>query len=229
MKILHLIIAESSLETVPDEIVHHPVIRRDAMRRGKDPHKILLDRSRHHEAMKYLKDSHKRGRPDIVYLTLQVTQYTPLNSLGMLRTYVHTLNDYLIFIDPRTRVPHNYYNFVGLFEQLFEIGKVPPEGEPLIILKKGTLKDLVREINPDIAILLDDVKGREETFKNVINKILSYEKPCIIIGGFPHGAFREETYSIADDIVRVGKYRYTTFLITAKILTYLENKLGIEI
>ncbi len=228
MKILHLIIAESSLETVPDEIANHPIIRKDAKRRGKDPHKILLDRSRHHEAMKFLKDSHKRGRPDIVYLTLQVTQYTPLNEVGMLRTYVHTLNDYVIFIDPRTRVPHNYYNFVGLFEQLFEIGRVPPQGEPLIWLRKSSLRDLLNDIKPDITILLDDVKGELSTFRDLVNELAKYEDPCIIVGGFPHGSFSEDTYKIADKIIRLGKFTYTTLVIVSKILTYLENVLGIE-
>ncbi|NPA69209.1 MAG: hypothetical protein GXO26_00200 [Crenarchaeota archaeon] len=228
MKVLHLIIAESSLETVPEEIANHPVIRRDAKKRGKDPRKILLDRSRHHEAMKFLENAHKRGRPDIVYLTLQVTQYTPLNEVGMLRTYVHTLNDYVIFIDPRTRIPHNYYNFIGLFEQLFEIGRVPPYGDPLIWLRKGSLKDLLNNIKPDITVLLDDVKGVESTFRDFVDELIRYENPCIIVGGFPHGQFSEDTYKIVDKVVRLGRFTYTTLVIVSKVLTYIENSLGIE-
>ncbi|NPA23937.1 MAG: hypothetical protein GXO23_06570 [Crenarchaeota archaeon] len=228
MNVLHLVIAESSLETVPKEIADHPIIQRDAWRRRRDPSKIILDRSRHHEAMTRLEDSHKRGRPDIVYLTLQVTQYTPLNVIGMLRTYIHTINDYLIYIKPQTRIPHNYNNFIGLFEQLFEIGRVPPQGEPLIWLERGKIRTLLDKIRPDIVFLLDDVKGRESSFREFATRLLTYDEPCIIVGGFPHGSFSEDTYSIANEIVRLGKHRYTTLVITAKLLTHIESILNIE-
>ena len=228
MRILNLVLAESALETVPPEIAHHNVIVRDAKRRGKDPTRLILDRARHHAAMKTLPNAHKRGRPDIVYLTLQVTQYTPLNTSGMLRTYVHTIRDYVLVIDPRTRIPHNYNNFIGLMEQLFEIGQVPPQGEPLIKLEKMSLRDLILKINPDTVILLDDVRGEKITFRDLIDIILKFDRPCVIIGGFPHGEFSVETYSLASKIVKIGEYRYNTFLIVAKLLTYLENALGLE-
>ncbi len=228
MKLLHLVIAESALETVPDEIANHPVIVREAKRRNVEPKYIILDRSKHHIAMKSLNKSHKRGRPDIVYLTLQVTQYTPLNIKGLLRTYVHTINNKVLVINPETRIPHNYNNFIGLIEQLFKIGRVPPHGKPLIVLKEMSIKDLINTIRPTSTILLDDIKGIESTFKDVVKLIIREEEPCVIIGGFPHGEFEPDTYSIADQVVKIGKFNYTTQLITCKLLTYLERELGIE-
>ncbi len=228
MKLLNLVIAESALETVPPEIATHESIVRDARKRGKDPTKIILDRARHHAAMRNLPYSHKRGRPDIVYLSLQVTQYTPLNLKGMLQTYVHTIRDYVLIINPRTRIPHNYNNFIGLMEQLFEIGQVPPEGEPLIALRKMSIRELVRNISPDVVILLDDVRGRRCTFRELCNMLTISNLPCVIVGGFPHGEFSEETYQVADEILRIGDFKYNTFLVIAKLLTYLEFALGLE-
>ncbi len=223
-----MILAESALETVPPEIASHEIILRDARRRGRAPTSIVLDRARHHAAMKNLPYSHKRGRPDIVYLTLQVTQYTPLNLRGLLRTYVHTIRDYVLIVDPSTRVPHNYNNFIGLIEQLFETGRVPPRGRPLITLKKMKLRELIESLRPDLILLLDDVRGRQSTFRDVVGEIVSRDSPCVLVGGFPHGEFSEETYSLAHMIVKIGNYSYNTFIIVAKLLTYLENALGIE-
>ena len=228
MKTLHLIIAESALETIPKEIINHPQILKDAKRRGKDPRFMILDRSRHHEAMKNLKDSHKRGRPDIVYLSLQVTQYTPMNSAGLLRTYIHTIDNKVIFIDPTTRIPRNYNNFIGLIEQLYKLSRVPPTGKPLLTLRNMNLKELIDYINPSVVILLDDVKGIEITFRDLVNQIINLEYPCVIVGGFPHGEFSEFTYSIVDKVYKIGKNVYSTFLIISKLITYIENRIGLE-
>ncbi|MEM4418885.1 MAG: 16S rRNA methyltransferase, partial [Candidatus Nitrosocaldus sp.] len=61
-----LIIAEASLELVPDEIAWHSAVKKHAKRQGREPKEILLDRSYHHTAMLNLKDAYRRGRPDIV-------------------------------------------------------------------------------------------------------------------------------------------------------------------
>ncbi len=58
----------------------------------------ILDRSYHHAAMKDIADSEKRGRPDIAHLCLLEALGSPLNKEGLLRTYVHTYNDYVISV-----------------------------------------------------------------------------------------------------------------------------------
>lgn len=211
MNILHLIIAESALEVISVK--------------GRLE---VLDRSKHHNLLRRMEKSHKRGRPDIVYLTLQVTQYSPINARGLLRTYIHTIDNHVIYVDPETRIPHNYINFIGLIRQLYQIGRVPPQGKPLLILERLSLKQLIERLKPDTVILLDDIKGRYSTFRELVEQLIKVEKPCVIIGGFPHGTFEETTYELASDIVRIGNFTYNTFLICAKLLTYLEQRLGIE-
>jgi rRNA small subunit pseudouridine methyltransferase Nep1 len=65
--LLNFVLAESALELVPEEIRSKQAVVNDSKRRGLDASEILLDRSFHHSAMTSLKDSEKRGRPDIVH------------------------------------------------------------------------------------------------------------------------------------------------------------------
>ncbi|MEM4586704.1 MAG: 16S rRNA methyltransferase, partial [Desulfurococcaceae archaeon] len=118
-KKLHIALVESALETVPKEIIDHPAVVKNARRRGKKPWEVLLDVSLHYHAMKNLKDWFKRGRPDIVHVTLLEALESPLNRSGLLEIYIHTYGDYVLFIDPETRIPRNYNRFVGLIEQVF--------------------------------------------------------------------------------------------------------------
>lgn len=157
---LHLIIAEAALETIPREIWKHPAVRKYAKKRGKPPSLLLLDLSFHYSAAKKLPDIQKRGRPDITHIALLEALGSPLNRAGMLRVYVHTYNDYVIKIDPSTRLPRNYLRFTGLIEQLFETRKVPPESEkPLLILEQMSIRDLIGEIAPTKVILMSE-KGK---------------------------------------------------------------------
>src|SRR5438093_2042184 len=87
---LNLVIAESALELVPEEIRRSPAVVNDAKRRERDPSKILLDRSLHHAAMVRLKEDYKRGRPDIVFMTLLSDTGTPLFEEGSVKVCVHT-------------------------------------------------------------------------------------------------------------------------------------------
>src|SRR5437016_14453492 len=85
---LSLVIAESALELVPEEIRRSPAVVNDAKRRERDPSKILLDRSLHHAAMVRLKEEYKRGRPDIVHMTLLRIPGAPLYEEGAVQGYV---------------------------------------------------------------------------------------------------------------------------------------------
>ena len=93
MTIIRLILAESSIELVPRDIIGHPSVLKTAKRRGKKPTEILLDISLHYHAMKKLRDRHKRGRPDIVHVSLLEALSSPLNLEGKLEVIVHTISD----------------------------------------------------------------------------------------------------------------------------------------
>ncbi len=223
---LKVVLAESALELVPKSLWSHPVILKSARKRGKKPSEILLDVSLHFQAMRNLPDRFKRGRPDIIHITLLNMLESPLNKKNLLRTYVHTYNDIVVFIRPDIRLPKNYNRFVGLMEQLFTEGKVPPDSDtPLMYLKNLKLKDLINSIDVDHIILLDE-KGERRRVSEIAKKIKD-KKTAIIIGGFQEGEFNEETYEVADEVISIYNEPLPTWIVASRIIQAYEELLGI--
>jgi len=226
LTIIRLILAESSIELVPRDIIGHPSVLKTAKRRGKKPTEILLDISLHYHAMKKLRDRHKRGRPDIVHVSLLEALSSPLNLEGKLEVIVHTISDYVIFIDPSTRIPRNYNRFVGLMEQLLLKGKVPPDSDkPLMTAVSMNFEGLISELGVDGVVLLSE-EGEIVSPGVVCDKALKENLP-IVIGGFPHGDFSESIKTFA-------KYQYSiypkpldTWIVVSRVLSACEKKLGI--
>ncbi|AEK72513.1 ribosome biogenesis protein [Thermococcus sp. 4557] len=188
---LHLVIAEAELEPVPKAILDHPAVVNHARRRGKRPDEILLDSTYHHAAIKKLPDGERRGRPDIVHVCLLNALESIANKEGLLRVYVHTRNDEVIYIKPETRIPRNYNRFVGLMESLFKNRAVPRDLE-LLRIEEKSLEELVEELNPDGVFVMHE-EGRPMGPKDFGKMLGGFENPLVIVGGFPHGDFRSET------------------------------------
>lgn len=223
---LSIILLESALELVPREIWGHPAVLKNAKRRGRKPGETLLDVSLHYHATRKLKDREKRGRPDIIHISLLNALESPLNKEGHLDIYVHTYPGYIIFIKPETRIPRNYNRFVGLMEQLLVKGKVPPDSDkPLIYVKTITLEDLIEQIGAKGLILLDEEGKLERPAK--IAKIALENKYLIGIGGFPHGKFSEKIYNLAIDSYSIYKGSLATWITASRIIEGAENVLGI--
>lgn len=223
---LTIVLAESALETIPQEIWGHPLIKRFSRRRGKHPRLIVLDRSHHHHAMKGLENSMKRGRPDIVHFSLLEALGSPLNKEGLLRVYVHTINDYVISVSPETRLPKNLNRFVGLIEDLFEHSVVPPRGKPLLTLEAKTLSSLVSELKPTYTVIFDK-PGKGKTFEEVASTLAGHERPLVIVGGFPRGEFSKTTLSLADEIVCVDPETLEAWTVVSRIIYEYERVMGL--
>lgn len=219
---LNLVLAEAALETVPEPLWSHPAVRRHSKRQRKPPKQLLLDRSLHHSAMMQLDDNLKRGRPDITHLALLEALGSPLNKEGLLRTYVHTKNDYLITINPNTRLPKNYNRFIGLMEQLFQKQKVPTEGEPLLKLEQKTLKELFKELKADY-ILAFSRNGIPRTIQDAVTNLKSKLNSAVIVGGFPHSHFTEVTVQLADEIVCVDSEMLEAWIVASRAIYEYER------
>ncbi len=223
---LLFVLAESALERVPKELWKHPSVVRTARARRKRPGAILLDRSLHHPAMRNLPNASKRGRPDLVHTTLLAVMGSPLNKEGLLRTYVHTLDGHVIEIDPSTRLPKNYNRFVGLIEQLYEEGQVPPGGPPLLVLRKESISHLVERLKPDRVVIFT-TEGEPKTVEEVIRPLSGLEKPMVIVGGFPHGTFTDETLSLADETARIDPEGLDAWVVASRVVYEFEKALGL--
>ncbi len=187
---LHLVIADAELEPVPESIRDHPAVVNYAKRRGKRPEEVLLDSTYHHAALKKLSDGERRGRPDITHICLLNALESIANKEGLLRVYVHTRNDEVIYIKPETRIPRNYNRFVGLMESLFK-NRVVPRDLELLRMEEKSLKELVEEIGPDGVFVMHE-EGTLTKPAELGKRLASLENPLVVVGGFPHGDFRSE-------------------------------------
>ncbi|MDI9644757.1 MAG: 16S rRNA methyltransferase [Candidatus Verstraetearchaeota archaeon] len=218
-----VIIGEAALETVPKEIAEHPAVVRLAERKGKRPEETLLDISYHYAAMKGLENWERRGRPDITFLTLLSLLERPLNKEGQLQVCVHTRNDRIIRISPETNIPRNYTRFVGLMEQLFSVGRVPPRGRPLMLLEKGNIEDILRGTTHGKVVFLSE-NGKKVKLR-YFEELVKEANPVFVIGGFQRGEFMN-TRS-ADETVSVYKKSLDAWIVGAIVAHELERALGI--
>lgn len=223
---LTLILAEAALEKVPKSLWSHPAVKRHSKRQKKPPQQLLLDRSLHHAAMKKLGENEKRGRPDITHFALLEALGSPLNKEGLLQMYVHTNKDCTITVNPKARLPRNYNRFLGLIEQLFQIGKVPSEGEVLLKLESKKLPKLLAETEADYVMLFSR-KGKPKTVEEAVSSLNKKQRPAIIIGGFPHGHFSKTTLKLADEIVSVDSEMLEAWTLTARVIYEYERILSL--
>jgi len=229
---LTLILAESSIERVPPQLTKQPSVVAHAQRKGKDPAYLILDRSYHHSAMRMLESQHrslsllKRGRPDIAFHVLLQVLGSPLNREGLLKTYVHTVEDKVIQLDPSLRLPRNYDRFIGLLEQLYDRKSVPPDAPALLRLRECTLPRLVEESKASVVVAFSTI-GKPATMKDACSKILLADEPVVLIGGFAHSHFQESTLRLATHIFSIDRESLDAWVVAARII--YEYECGIRL
>ena len=218
-----LIIAETALETIPDEIAVHAAVKNHSRRLQQKSSEILLDRSYHHAAMKRLPNSLKRGRPDIVHFSLMEALATPLFMERKLKVYVHTINDKIITIADNLRIPKSYFRFERLMSSLFRDNIIKSsEGNILMELSNGTFADLVNVIKPNIVIGLSTV-GVQSKAQKVAENASSVDRSCIVVGGFAKGHFSEDVTRYLGPTYAISNIRLEAHVVIARILYEYEK------
>lgn len=215
----NVLLAESALELVPKEIANHPSVVSDARRRNKPVSAILLDKTFHYGAMGKLKDKEKRGRPDLVHFALLSVSSTPIYMEKKVKLFVHTIDDRSIEVVNATRLPKHYLRFRGLFEKLLSSG----ESDGQLILKKWNISTLVDKISPSKTFGLSTL-GNETTLEKFVSKVLIEKRPCVVVGGFPHGHFSEGTRSVLDEVYRIHSSSLETHTVLSWLMYELEKQ-----
>jgi rRNA small subunit pseudouridine methyltransferase Nep1 len=215
-----LILAESSLEIVPKELQNHPSVISYCKRNEKKPSDILLDNSWHFAAMKGIKNEIKRGRPDIVHLTLLAICNTPLYRENKLKVFVHTINEQVISISDHIRLPKSYHRFQGLFEKLFKENKIEADNTTLLELHDMTFEELLTKIKPSKTFGFSTA-GNKSTFQDVAETIT--DGSCIVIGGFQKGHFNEKTLKQFDELKSLHYDSLEAHVVASRILYEYEK------
>jgi rRNA small subunit pseudouridine methyltransferase Nep1 len=226
--LLTLILAESSIELVPNEIAGHPAILRLAQRKKKDPRHLILDRSYHHAAILSLGASGiGRGRPDIAHFSLLLALGSPLNADNQLTCFVHTRDDHVITIDPHARLPRNTDRFTSLLEQLYQSSVVPSSGPALMSLKRESLTSLLNRISSDSIVALTTL-GLPKPMGTVAEELRKAKQPVLVIGGFPVGHFSDQTTTLASQKIRIDRRRLDAWTVVGRALYDYENAIGVK-
>ncbi|MVT13467.1 MAG: 16S rRNA methyltransferase [Euryarchaeota archaeon] len=217
----HLILADSELETVPQELWSHPSVSKQARRRGKRPGAMVLDSNFHHSAIsKYFPgDENRRGRPDIVHYFLLNCLESPLNISGKLRVYVHTRKNQVIFVDPSVKIPKSYNRFIGLIEDLFHNRYVPSAEKPLLKIVEMDIFTLIKNISPSSIFVLNE-KGKSVRIKEILK-----DDEAIIIGGFPSGDFLTNVSQFSN--ISIFERPLPAWVVAFEVISEIERYLGI--
>ncbi len=193
---LHVILLDCALELVPSEISSMKQVQQYARKRNRKPTEILLDQNYLGKSMLKLKEHERRGRPDIVYLSLMTLLESPLCKAGLLSVHLHLYDGRIVEIDSTVRLPRNYDRYVGLIEQLLVKGQVPPTGDPLLRIIDEDLPTLLSKLGETRILALEE--GTPTSTTRLLNLLPeSDDVPVILgVGGFPHGDMRREITSL---------------------------------
>lgn len=209
---ISLILAESALELVPTELLNHPSITSHAKRMQKNPSEMLLDNSWHYAAMKGIKNEIKRGRPDLVHISVLAATDTPLYKQNQIKIYIHTINDYVISLGNNVNIPRSYHRFAGLIENLFIKKTILVDKQMLLKINTESFPELINRIKPSKIVGLS-TKGRPSSFE----KVGRLDDVCFVVGGFQKGHFSESIQSKLDQTYSVGEISYDAHVIIARL------------
>lgn len=219
---LTLILADSELELVPEEVKGHPSVQAAAQRRGTRAVRTVLDSSAHHAAMRGLHDADRRGRPDIVHLFLLTALDSVVSLEGGLRVLVHTRNDEVITIDPETRIMRSFDRFCGLMEQLFRQGNAGPPGRaPLLTLQTNApLAEVVKRTAADRVIALETGGAPVDLAAALPPLAQAHGHVAVILGGFPKGGYRSPVATLAHETWTLHPQMLSVWVAASELLVH---------
>ena len=219
-----IILTESSLELIPKQLHNHPSVISYSKKFKKIPSSTLLDNSWHFSAMKGLENEIKRGRPDIIHLTLLSICTSPAFYENKINVFVHTINNEVISINNNTRLPKSYHRFQGLMEKLFLTKKIESEDEILMQMESSSLSQLISKIKTTQIIGLT-TNGQKNTIEKLIEQI--EENSCILIGGFQKGHFSEETQKSIERSFSINDSSLEAHLVASRLVYEYEKTIFI--
>lgn len=226
--VLTLVLAESSIELVPNEIVHHKTILSWAKRKEKEPGSLILDQSYHHSAILRLgRSGAGRGRPDIAHFSLLLALGSPLNKENELRCFIHTRDNHVITVNPLARLPRNTDRFTSLLEQLYKDSVVPASGTPLMSLKRENLPDLLKDLSSELVVALTRA-GSQEAMEPVASELARARNPVVLVGGFSVGRFSRNTLSLASRSCCIDTRPLEAWTVVGRSVYDYEKAIGLE-
>lgn len=222
--IASFLLFDSNIETVPLSYSRLPQIARLARRFGKEPGDMLLDRSLHHFILKQMPDGLRRGRPDIVHLSILSITDSPAYKEGLVNLVLHTIGGLVITSKEKWRPPRNYMNFLRLFEGLLKDGRVP-KIKPILLARSGDLNDALKLLRPKKVVLFSS-RGRLIDLRRYFESS-SFKDSAFLIGAYPRGEPNRVVLEVADDIVSIYPKVLSSWIVASRVVYELERTVRI--
>jgi len=219
-----IVLFDSNVEAIPSEVAsgRASIRSQDSIKRGKG--QAILDRAVHHFAMRRLPNSERRGRPDIVHVSILSIADSPAYSDGLVNFVVHTVGDKVIVPTTAWRPPRNYRNFLGLMEDLLQFGRAPSTGRAVLRLENSTIKGAVDRTRADRVVLLSshgNLSSLSEEVKGLRSHVVAY-----LVGGYAKGEPRQEVVQLADKIVSIHRSPLSSSTVISRLLYEIEKSIG---
>ncbi|MCL4518471.1 MAG: ribosomal RNA small subunit methyltransferase NEP1 [Thaumarchaeota archaeon] len=218
-----VILEESSIELVPRKYWRDHSCKEVERRFGVSPEFQILDSNFHNRVVSRLKNSQKRGRPDVVHFALLDITSTPLYMNDKIQVIIHTIDGHSIFVGKRVRVPRTLQRFCGVISKILSESQNEAEMKHFEFAPNQTTAELISSIKKDRTIALSS-QGIRTDLSTLVSETQSENKSTAwIIGGFPHGHFEESSRAIFDRLLSISESPLPAHVVTARLCYELER------
>lgn len=172
-----------------------------------------------------LEDLHKRGRPDILHIALINALATPLYRNNLMRVFIHTINNNVIFVGDDVRIPKSYFRFEGLMLNLLKNKKIISDDDRILleIRSQTNFKCLLREIIKSEIVVGLSTTGRYRKLDSIAIDLSAQTNPCVVIGGFPKGYFSESVDSCFDKKYSISNMGLESQVVISRLIYEYEK------
>jgi rRNA small subunit pseudouridine methyltransferase Nep1 len=170
--------------------------------------------------MMNLEDSFKRGRPDLVHVSLMEAVDSPLYKRRGVKVYVHTRNDEILTLADNVRLPKHYTRFEGVIRKLLFNRKADRDG--LIDYSRGSVGDLLERLEAVDAVGLTKM-GEPSNYGEIAARLLGSNRPCLIVGGFAKGHFSAQTKAALARVYSAAPESLEAHVVISRMIYELEK------
>ncbi len=221
-----LVLEEASLELLPMKLQTHASARRVEEHFGVRPERQILDSNFHRTAMSALKDSGKRGRPDVVHFALLDATSTPLFMRGRIKVVMHTIGGETISLKSGTRPPRNLQRFCGVVSKLLSSEQGEAEERLFKTSRKQTFSELLSSLGVERVVTLTKL-GIRRQLDQVVQISMDSEKTAWVVGGFAHGHFESDVTAKSTEVISISQDSLAAHVVTSRLCYELEQSFGI--
>jgi rRNA small subunit pseudouridine methyltransferase Nep1 len=235
---ISIVLAESALEIIPKELRNNYLILNYLKRVGKSANEVLLDKSYHYNAMREEKIDGiwKRGRPDLVHISLMSILSTPLFQRNLVNVYVHTIDNKVIFFGKQVRIPKSFRRFEGLMIKLFQEKEIKENLKDddryrylLKIEKNMTFDNLLGKVIQPHKVIGFSSTGTLKDLKTIVDENIEIDnkKLAFIIGGFPSGQFSQNIRERFHMTYAITNEQLEAHVVISRLAYECENRLSL--